>query len=86
VYDDHIGMWQIVLAKGAHSWTEDRLGVCGWCSGVFRQWEAFLDTSHEFIMVDVTSCNQVDVGTDIVTVVVVLDHISSDRLHVADVP
>lgn len=36
-------------------------------------------------MVDVSSSNNVDVITDVVAIVVLLDHISADGLHIFDI-
>ena len=83
--NDHVGIPQSILPQSAQTGAKFWLGIDERFSCRFGNLEGVFDSSNEFIMVDISGSHEVDVVPHIVFVVVLLDHVSADGLHVLDV-
>lgn len=83
--NDHVGMSQSILSQGAQPGTKLWLGIDERLSCGLWHPKGILDSTDKFIMIDISSSNQVDIVSHIIFVVVFLDHVSADSLHVLDV-
>lgn len=81
----HVGVLQIVLSESAHSRTKHGFVVDRGRGSVPGQGKTLLDAGDQLVVVYVASGHEVDVGPDVVPVVVVLNHVSADGLHVPNV-
>ena len=73
------------MPEGAQPRTKFRFLIDERLSSRLRHSERILDNTNQLIMIDISSSNNVDVIAGVVTIVVLLDHISADGLHIFDI-
>ena len=82
--DDHVGVSEIGF-ESTESWTKNRLIEVGRARARLRNSKGILDCGYEFLVIDISGRDDIDVLANIVAIVVLFDHISADGLHIADV-
>ena len=85
MHDDHISTPKVILPESAQSRTKFRLLIDKRLSRRLRHSERILHNTNQLVMIDISSCHNVDVIADVVAIVVLLDHISADGLHIFDI-
>lgn len=80
----HIAIRWVIVFKSAQTWTKSRFLIFHGLTR-FRHSEWIFNSSHKLAMINISCSNHINIFSHIVTIMIFLNHISRNRLHIANI-